>query len=198
MRLFSVARRILLLGCVLFASAEEELRGQIRGRVSIPAKFQSALSGHGGLITAKVIVDGGKFSSLPTADGYFIISGIPVGLHLLQVVHPVLRFDPVLVEAHSKGGVMKLNAYLADFERGKGAKLKYPLGLAPSDAYAYLEKREEFNILSIFRNPMFLMGLFSFCVMFLLPKLQPMLEEEKERQRQEAEALEKSEKDGGR
>merc|ERR1712107_685257 len=109
--------------------------------------------------------------------------------HLLQVVHPVLRFDPVLVDVQKKGGSIKLSAYLFEPEHGKGAKLKYPLGLAPSDTFQYLEKREEFNILTIFKNPMALMGLFSFGVMFLLPKLQPMLEEEqkKEAQRREAE-----------
>merc|ERR1712187_307323 len=98
---------------------------------------------------------------------------------------PVLRFEPVMVEALNKGGVPKLNAYLSDLEHGKGAKLKYPLGLAPSDMYAYLEKREDFNVLSVLKSPMMLMFLFSFGVMFLLPKLQPMIEEEKERQRLE-------------
>merc|ERR1712232_1110148 len=95
----------------------------------------------------------------------------------------------VRVEAQEvKGGPMKMVPYLADLEHGRGAKLKYPLGLAPSGTYSYLEKREEFNILSIFKSPMALISLFSFGAMFLLPKLQPMIEEEKERQRLEAEA----------
>jgi len=45
------------------------------------------------------------------------------------------------------------------------------------------EKREQFDISTIFKNPMAMMGLFSCGVMFLLPKLQPMLEEEKARQK---------------
>merc|ERR1719395_281036 len=76
-------------------------------------------------------------------------------------------------------------------EHGRGSKLKYPLGLAPSEIYAYLEKREEFSIMSIFKSPMTLLSLFSFGAMFLLPKLQPMVEEEKERHRLEQEAKEK-------
>merc|ERR1711957_924236 len=113
---------------------------------------------------------------------------VPVGPHLLQVVHPRLVFDPVRVEASSKGGEMKMTAYLADLEHGRGAKLKYPLGLAPSGLFGYLEKREEFNILTVFKSPMALISLFSMGAMLLLPKLQPMMDEEKKRQAEEAES----------
>lgn len=74
---------------------------------------------------------------------------------------------------------------MADFEHGKGAKLKYPLGLAPSGTFNYLEQREEFNVLSVFKSPMAIIGLVSMGAMFFLPKLQSMVEEEKERQAQE-------------
>eukprot|EP00418_Pyrodinium_bahamense_P061143 CAMPEP_0179185310 /NCGR_PEP_ID=MMETSP0796-20121207/91888_1 /TAXON_ID=73915 /ORGANISM="Pyrodinium bahamense, Strain pbaha01" /LENGTH=273 /DNA_ID=CAMNT_0020889265 /DNA_START=56 /DNA_END=876 /DNA_ORIENTATION=- len=180
------------LSCCLLAGiaqAEEKL-GQIRGRVSIPQKFQPDLPRDGGIASMRVILDGGEQSALPTADGYFLISDVQPGPHLLQVVHPRLLFDPVRVEAQ-EGSTVKMTAYLADFEHGRGAKMKYPLGLAPSGTYAYLEKREEFNILSIFKSPMALISLFSFGAMLLLPKLQPMIEEEKERQRQEQEAKER-------
>merc|ERR1739848_95277 len=96
-----------------------------------------------------------------------------------------------MVEATIKSGVLKVNSYLADLEHGKGSKLKYPLGLAPSDMYAYLEQREDFNILSVFKSPMSLMFLFSMGMMFLMPKLQPTREEEKEKQRLEKEAKER-------
>merc|ERR1712039_112059 len=95
--------------------------------------------------------------------------------------------------SEAKGGTVKMTAYLSDFEHGKGNKLKYPLGLAPSGAFSYLEKREEFNVLSVFKSPMALISLFSFGMMLLLPKLQPMIEEEKERERlrQEAQSRER-------
>merc|ERR1719263_1652925 len=169
--------------------------GEIRGRVSIPPKFQQGLPKNGGLSAAKIILDGGVSSTLPTADGHFQLNNVLSGSHLLQVVHPTLRFDPVRVEALVKTGTVKMTAYLADLEHGRGAKLKYPLGLAPSDVYTYLEKREEFNLLTIFKSPMTLLSLFSSGAMFLLPKLQPMLEEEKERQRLETESRER---DSGR
>ncbi|CAE8615059.1 unnamed protein product [Polarella glacialis] len=185
--------RLSLLGCALLlspasASDSQDQSGQIRGRISIPSKFQQGLPPLGGLHEAKVILDGGLLSTLPTADGYFYFSGVSAGPHLLQVVHPRLNFDAVRLEAEDTGANgMKITAYMADPEHGRGAKLKYPLGLAPSGAFSYLEKREEFNILSVFKSPMALISLFSCGAMFLLPKLQPMIEEEKAKQQAEVE-----------
>merc|ERR1712137_1047519 len=84
------------------------------------------------------------------------------------------------------GGQETTSAYLADMEHGRGAKLKYPLGLAPSEAYTYLEKRDEFNIMSILKSPMTLLALFSMVAMFIGMKAQPMVEEEKKRAAQAA------------
>mmetsp|Transcript_72924 Transcript_72924/g.165384 ORF Transcript_72924/g.165384 Transcript_72924/m.165384 type:complete len:209 (+) Transcript_72924:66-692(+) len=190
----SLGRRWCLIGLALFAAVavgEDALAGPVRGRISFPQKFQQDLPSGSGLTAAKVIVDGGQYAALPTADGYFVISDVPVGPHLLQVVHPRLMFDLVRVDVQeAKGGTVKMTAHLADLEHGKGQKLKYPLGLAPSEVFHYLEKREEFNILSVFKSPMALISLFSCGAMLLLPKLQPMIDEEKERQRVEAEARE--------
>jgi len=46
------------------------------------------------------------------------------------------------------------------------------------------------RILSVFKSPMALITAFSFGAMFLLPKLQPMIEEEKKRQQEENERQE--------
>mmetsp|Transcript_77536 Transcript_77536/g.217389 ORF Transcript_77536/g.217389 Transcript_77536/m.217389 type:complete len:203 (+) Transcript_77536:70-678(+) len=175
------------LAAVAAGTARGEELGQIRGRISIPQKFAQGLPADQGLIAAKVIVDGGLHMALPTSDGYFSISGVPAGPHYLQVVHPMLVFDPVRVEAPEAAGG-KTTAYIADLEYGRGSKLKYPLGLAPVGAYKYFEERQEFNLWSIVKNPPMLIGLFSCGVMFLMPKLQPMLEEEK-RLRMEQEAM---------
>ncbi|CAJ1351971.1 unnamed protein product [Effrenium voratum] len=161
--------------------------GQIKGRVSIPHKYQDVVSAPGtGLAAVRVILDGGVRSTLPASDGHFALNGVAPGPHLLQVVHPLLSFDPVRVEATDSGSAgLKMSAYIADLEHGKGVKLKYPLGLAPMGTFTYLEKREEFNVLSVFKSPMAIIGLVSCGAMFFLPKLQSMVEEEKERQQQD-------------
>mmetsp|Transcript_81277 Transcript_81277/g.211849 ORF Transcript_81277/g.211849 Transcript_81277/m.211849 type:complete len:207 (-) Transcript_81277:187-807(-) len=181
------ALRVLLGFLILVAVqavADDSQSGQIRGRVSIPQKFAPELPPGMGISAAKVILDGGAVSTLPTSDGYFVINNVNPGPHLLQVVPPRLIFDPVRIEAEDAKGTIKMSAYMADMEHGRGAKLKYPLGLAPSGMFQYLEKREEFNIMTVFKSPMALIMLFSTGMMFLMPKLQPMLEEEK-RQRLE-------------
>ncbi|CAE7040131.1 EMC7 [Symbiodinium sp. CCMP2456] len=180
----------LLAGVQLLASlwllqpALSQQVGQIKGRISIPHKYQEVISAASGagLAAARVILDGGLLSTLPASDGHFALNGVAVGPHILQVVHPLLSFDPVTAEG-SAG--LKMSAYIADMEHGKGVKLKYPLGLAPSGAFSYLEKREEFNVLSVFKSPYALFGLVSMGAMLFLPKLQSMVEEEKERQQQE-------------
>ena len=172
---------------LLFQVLLARATGQIKGRVSIPHKYQEVTSASGaGLAAARVILDGGVLSTLPASDGLFALNGVSVGPHLLQVVHPLLSFDPVRIEAVDTSGSVEIQgAYMADFEHGKGAKLKYPLGLAPSGTFNYLEQREEFNVLSVFKSPMAIIGLVSMGAMFFLPKLQSMVEEEKERQQQE-------------
>ncbi|CAL1139972.1 unnamed protein product [Cladocopium goreaui] len=83
--------------------------GQIKGRVSIPHKFQDATSAAGaGLAAARVILDGGVLSTLPASDGHFALNGVSAGPHLLQVVHPLLSFDPVRIEAVENSGAVKI------------------------------------------------------------------------------------------
>ena len=135
---------------------------QIKKSQALFKCIKKHVSKSSGLNSVKVILDGGQYVTMPTIDGQFALHDIPVGAHLLQVVHPVLRFDLVRIEVEDANSSAKLSAYLADLEHGRGAKLKYPLGLAPSDTYVYLEKRESFDILSIFKSPMALMGVFSF------------------------------------
>ncbi|CAE7744489.1 EMC7 [Symbiodinium sp. CCMP2592] len=194
----------LLAGVQLLASlwllqpASSQQLGQIKGRISIPHKYQEVISAASGagLAAARVILDGGLLSALPASDGHFALNGVAVGPHILQVVHPLLSFDPVRVEAAEGSAGLKMSAYIADMEHGKGVKLKYPLGLAPSGAFSYLEKREEFNVLSVFKSPYALFGLVSMGAMLFLPKLQSMVEEEKERQQQELQQQKPEKKQG--
>merc|ERR1719310_613306 len=94
---------------------------------------------------------------------------------------------------------MKPSAFIADPEKhdGKKEKLKYPLELKPSAMNVYLEKREEFDVLSIFKSPMTLLSLFSFGAMFLLPKLQPMIEEQQKELRAQQEQSKRVNSAGG-
>ena len=82
---------------------------------------------------------------------------------MLELTHPSLHFDPVTIETFFGGesqNSVKITPFLTDHMYRKGAKLKYPLALAPSVLMAYFQPREEFNILSVLKSPMVLMMLF--------------------------------------
>lgn len=158
-------------------AAEQPSTVQISGTVNIPSKYASSEGSKKAhlMLGCKILLHGSPhFEVLPTSDGSFVVDNVPEGQYMLQVSHPQLRFDPVYIEAVRKGpGQLKVAAHLLDFSHGKGLKLKYPLGLAPSDVTNYFEKREEFNILSVLKNPMMLIGLVTCGMVFLMPKVQP-------------------------
>mmetsp|Transcript_123791 Transcript_123791/g.194173 ORF Transcript_123791/g.194173 Transcript_123791/m.194173 type:complete len:203 (+) Transcript_123791:80-688(+) len=177
----AIAKSLPLLLATMCASVQDEPLGGIKGRVQIPPKYIPSLTKNGGKDAIKILLNGGLQSCLPDFNGDFAFEDLPSGAHLLQVVHPTLQYDPVLVEVKQA----KTKAFIADPEKndGKGAKLKVPLQLKPSSQNQYLEKREEFDLLSIFKSPMTLLSLFSFGMMFLLPKMQPMIEEQQREQK---------------
>lgn len=103
------------------------------------------------------------------------------GSYLLQVAHPTLAFDPVQVDVVTdKNSKTKITAHLVDAQNRKGPKLKYPLGLAPSDVSTYFETRETFSAFSLLANPMVLLMLFSGVLMVVMPKMQPELTPEEQ------------------
>jgi hypothetical protein len=66
--------------------------------------------------------------------------------------------------------------------------ISHPLVLTAHATYEYFEPRPGFSVLSLLRNPMLLMMLFSVGLMYVLPKMMENLEpEEQERMRAQME-----------
>eukprot|EP00386_Alphamonas_edax_P001320 GDKI01003917.1.p1 GENE.GDKI01003917.1~~GDKI01003917.1.p1 ORF type:complete len:226 (-),score=66.99 GDKI01003917.1:253-930(-) len=158
----------------------------VRGTVVAPDNTPGFLS------LCRVLLNGGEFEALPSVDGSFLIPNVPAGSYLLEVAHPTHAFGPVLVEVAERPdkAEAKVSAFLFAMDSGKGARLKYPVALTPSGAVTYFEKREEFSLAPMLKNPMVLIGLLSFGLMALSPKLKQWQEEarEDEVRQQEAEA----------
>eukprot|EP00922_Rhytidocystis_sp_ex-Travisia-forbesii_P033598 GHVS01049910.1.p1 GENE.GHVS01049910.1~~GHVS01049910.1.p1 ORF type:complete len:244 (+),score=39.01 GHVS01049910.1:133-864(+) len=125
-----------------------------------------------------VSLNGGRYEAIPNKDGKFSINSVPVGSYLLTVVHPILVFQPLLVEVGLRHPVMKISVSLYSVEHGKGASSPYPLMLLPVGQQTYFTRREEFNLLALVKNPMMLIGLVCMGLMVLLPKLQNTLDPE--------------------
>jgi len=173
---------------VLFAAharcvAEKPVLGMINGRVRFSHDILETLPADMGILSAKVVLDGGLLTALPSSSGDFVVNDVPAGPHLLQVVHPNLFFDAVRIEAATgPRGQLKMMAYLADFESGRGARLNYPLRLTPSGRSLTLsERREELSMHSGITSPMAMISFMSLVCIFWLPKLRCMSEDERKR-----------------
>jgi len=159
-----------LVAAVAVAAESAHDAGTVSGTISVAKKWKEQLKGRNWLIDAKVHIDGGLYSAFPDHDGSFVIPNVPKGSHLLQVVHPELKFDPVQLEITGRG---KVAAFLLDWTKGRGAKLNFPLGLAPSEQFDYYKQREEFDMFAQLKSPMTLFMMFMFGMMFIMPKIQP-------------------------
>eukprot|EP00397_Hematodinium_sp_SG-2012_P037372 GEMP01040494.1.p1 GENE.GEMP01040494.1~~GEMP01040494.1.p1 ORF type:complete len:237 (-),score=50.12 GEMP01040494.1:1185-1823(-) len=153
------------------------LVGAFHGQIFLPTKFKMF-----SLESTTLILHGGAalepLRLSPLADGRFEFPEVSEGSYFLQISHPTLTFDPLQVDvtADKKNtGKQKISAYLIDAQHRKGPKLKYPLGLAPSEKAVYFEERESFSILSVLSNPMALIMGVSVLLMVVMPKLQPEL-----------------------
>merc|ERR1711971_1082636 len=104
----------------------------------------------------------------------FLIENVPVGTYLLQVTHPTLQFDSVLVEISSR---VRITASFTDLEHGKHHRMKYPLHLQPAYKVSVFKPKEEFKPQDMLKNPMVLVGCFLGLMMFVMPLIQPDMEE---------------------
>eukprot|EP00923_Selenidium_pygospionis_P030998 GHVN01055074.1.p1 GENE.GHVN01055074.1~~GHVN01055074.1.p1 ORF type:complete len:164 (+),score=28.53 GHVN01055074.1:156-647(+) len=101
-------------------------------------------------INTRILLNGGMYSTQCLSTGAFAIQQVPPGSYLLEVIHPTLVFQPVLVDVgYAEGSSrtsqqLQTSAYLYSPEidgatvrqmsrssTGALRRLKYPLGLSP-------------------------------------------------------------------
>uniref|UniRef100_A0A0G4FIN8 ER membrane protein complex subunit 7 beta-sandwich domain-containing protein n=1 Tax=Chromera velia CCMP2878 TaxID=1169474 RepID=A0A0G4FIN8_9ALVE len=109
-------------------------------------------------------------------DGGFSVSGLGPSSHLLEVLHPSLVFEPVLLEVLPESqGQNGVKAFSFSYEHGQGAQLRLPLTLVPRGKNSFFEAREEFNIMALGKNYMVWIMLATVGLMLILPKMQESL-----------------------
>lgn len=102
---------------------------------------------------AKILIDGGKYIGHFRPNGDFKIFNIPPGSYLVEVVHPNFLFEPARVDISSKSG--KIRARKVNLLKpGSVSSLSYPLKFQTDQQAPFFEKREEWNIIDILKNPM--------------------------------------------
>lgn len=141
--------------------------------------------------TTRITVNHGEYTTYSRRDGNFTIHDIVPGIYLLDVHSPTHHFSQVKC-------LFKPDAV----KEGKPAFncLEYLYPGAPKQAvadilvinalatYEFFEVRKGFSILSMMKNPMVLMMLFTVGIMYAMPKLMEGLEpEERERMQKQME-----------
>lgn len=129
----------------------------------------------------------GEYTTYSSNDGSFVIYNVKPGTHQIDIHSSAFHFGQVKVQLLEESmDTPKCLEYA--YPGATKNSIPYPLELTAHASYEYFEPRKGFSIFAIFKNPMFMMMLFSVGIMFLMPKMMEGLDpEEKERMKQQME-----------
>lgn len=94
-------------------------------------------------------------------DGTFIISNVPSGSYMVEVVNPNYVYEPVRVEINSKGKFRARKVNL--IQTSQVIQVPYPLKMRPLAPFRYFQVREQWRMTDFLFNPMVIK--FSTCIM---------------------------------
>ena len=90
--------------------------------------------------------------SIGRADGSFKVTGIPSGSYVVEIANPTYVFEPARVDITAKG---KMRARKVNHVQSNAVvTLPYPLRFKSKQQAMYFQKREEFRITDMLKNPM--------------------------------------------
>lgn len=111
-------------------------------------------------ITTRITLNHDEYSTYSQADGSFIIHNVGPGIHQLDVHSTNFLFSQVKIQLLEESmETPKCLEYA--FPGATKQPIPYPLELTAHATYQYFEVKKGFSIFVIFKNPMFLMMLFS-------------------------------------
>lgn len=85
-------------------------------------------------------------------DGTFVISNIPSGSYIVEVVNPNYFYEPVRVEINSKGKFRARKVNL--IQTSQIIQVPYPLKMRPLSPFRYFQVREQWRVTDFLFNPM--------------------------------------------
>lgn len=146
--------------------------------------------------TRVTLTDGsvdGYFSTYSMGtDGSFVFYGVKPGVHLLDVHNLEYHFSHVKIQIPvDEDKEMKCIEYAYPGAPKQPVDCSDGIILTAHAKYNYFESRPTFSILSIFKNPMMLMMLFSGGLMLLMPKLMENMDDEQKEQMKKQMELQK-------
>lgn len=85
-------------------------------------------------------------------DGTFIISNVPSGSYVIEIVNPNSVYEPVRVEINSKGKFRARKVNL--IQTSQVIQVPYPLKMRPLAPFRYFQVREEWKVKDFLFNSM--------------------------------------------
>lgn len=137
--------------------------------------------------STKIVLNGGEFTSYSKPDGSFSFYHVPPGVHVLDVLSHSLHFGQIKIQLLADS-MDAPNCIEYAYPGAPKQVVPHPLILKAHATYEYFEKRPGFSLLNILKNPMILLMVFSFGLMFMMPKMMENMDpEEQERMRKQME-----------
>lgn len=120
--------------------------------------------------TSVVTINGGEFKGFLKEDGTFIVSNVPSGSYVLEVLNPDYIYEPVRVEINPKGKfrARKVNYVIPS----QVLQVPYPLKLKALSKFRYFQQREQWKITDFLFNPMIIIMVLPLLVSIFLKETQ--------------------------
>ncbi|XP_012279875.1 ER membrane protein complex subunit 7 [Orussus abietinus] len=120
-------------------------------------------------VMTHVMANGGERYGFLKEDGTFVISNVPSGSYIIEIVNPNYAYEPVRVEINSKGKfrARKLNLV----QTSQVVQVPYPLKMRPFAPFRYFQAREQWRVTDFLFNPMVLMMILPLLLIMILPKV---------------------------
>lgn len=155
---------------------DESGRYTIEGKVYPPELFGgSDLTWQ---IDTHISINGGEYKGFLKDDGSFVISSVPSGSYVVEILNPDYYYESVRVEINPKG---KFRARKLNYvQPSQVVQVPYPLKLKALTRFRYFQQREQWKITDFLFNPMVLMMILPLFIMLILPKMMSDPETKKE------------------
>ncbi|XP_031828905.1 ER membrane protein complex subunit 7 [Nomia melanderi] len=116
-----------------------------------------------------VMANGGEHYGFLREDGTFIISNVPSGSYVIEVVNPNCVYEPVRVEINSKGKFRARKVNL--IQTSQVIQIPYPLKMRPVTPFRYFQVREQWKVTDFLFNSMVLMMILPLLLLMIGPKI---------------------------
>ena len=86
------------------------------------------------------------------SDGTFTVNGVPPGSYVVEIANPTYIFESARVDITTKG--KKRARKVNNVQSNAVTQMPYPLKFKTKVKASYFEKREQFRVTDMLRNPM--------------------------------------------